>query len=103
MAVLLTLQGPEAGRKFSLDPPHTILGRQYAAEVCLSGKAISRQHAQILARDARYFVEDLESSNGTFLNGLRLPPRAPVPLTEQDTLQIGPYVFALRDDNTAAV
>src|SRR5262249_15236630 len=46
-----------------------------------------------------YFVEDLGSSNGTFLNGRPVEGRAP--LTENDTLQIGPYVLALRPEPSA--
>lgn len=95
MAILITLQGPEAGRRFPLDQGCTLLGRQYDAHVCLTGKAVSRQHAQILRRDGGFLVEDLDSSNGTFLNGMRLTPHSPVAISERDTLQIGPYVFAL--------
>lgn len=96
MAILITLKGPEAGRKFSLHADHTILGRQEDATICLTGKAISRQHAQISQREAAYFVEDLGSSNGTYVNGIRIRPRAPVPFTDHDSLQIGPYMFGLR-------
>jgi serine phosphatase RsbU (regulator of sigma subunit) len=102
MAILVTLQGPDAGRKFSLDSPGTILGRQLDAAVCLSAKAVSRQHAQILSRDGAYLVEDLDSSNGTYLNGRRLNPHQPEPFTERDTLQIGPYILALRLTPTPA-
>jgi serine phosphatase RsbU (regulator of sigma subunit) len=102
MAILITLQGPDAGRKYPLEAAATILGRQFDSAICLSGKAVSRHHAQILFRDASYFIEDLESSNGTFLNGKRLPANAPVPLTERDILQIGPYLFGLRPDPQVA-
>src|SRR5262245_29919582 len=96
MAILITLQGPEVGRKFPLDADRVILGRQYDATICLTGKAVSRQHAQITQRDSSYFVEDLDSSNGTFVNGIRIHPRSPMILTDQDNLQIGPYLFGLR-------
>jgi serine phosphatase RsbU (regulator of sigma subunit) len=102
MAILITLQGPEAGRKFPLEGSGTLIGRQLDAGVCLSAKAVSRQHAQILCRDGAYLVEDLDSSNGTSLNGQRLLPHRPMPLTERDTLQIGPYLFALRPAPTPA-
>jgi sigma-B regulation protein RsbU (phosphoserine phosphatase) len=102
MAMLITLQGPEAGRKFSLEAPTTIVGRQLDCPICLSAKAVSRQHAQILLRDGSYLLEDLDSSNGTFLNGKRLSPHVPAPFTERDTLQVGPYVFALRPAPTPA-
>jgi serine phosphatase RsbU (regulator of sigma subunit)/pSer/pThr/pTyr-binding forkhead associated (FHA) protein len=94
MATLITLQGPDAGRKFTLSESTAILGRQMDCTICLDAKAVSRQHAQIVLDGGSYFVEDLGSSNGTFVNGSRITGR--VPLGENDTLQIGPYLFSLR-------
>jgi serine phosphatase RsbU (regulator of sigma subunit) len=96
MAILLTLQGPDVGRKYPLEGSATVLGRQADATICLPAKAVSRQHAQIVHADDTFFLEDLDSSNGTFLNGTKLSPRVRVRLTEQDTIQIGPYLFGLR-------
>jgi serine phosphatase RsbU (regulator of sigma subunit) len=94
MALLITLQGPEIGRKYSLDASPTVLGRQLDCTICLDAKAVSRQHAQIVCENGAFFVEDLQSSNGTFVSGTRIQGKTP--LTERDTLQIGPYTFALR-------
>ncbi|HYT95383.1 MAG TPA: SpoIIE family protein phosphatase [Gemmataceae bacterium] len=96
MAILLTLQGPEVGHRYPLEGAITVLGRQADATICLSAKAVSRHHAQIVQAEGGYFLEDLDSSNGTFLNGTRLNPHVRVRLTEQDHLQIGPYLFGLR-------
>src|SRR5262249_5903501 len=90
------LQGPDAGRKYPLEGTNAVLGRQADCTVCLPPKAVSRQHAQILQADNSYYIEDLGSSNGTFVNGTRLSPHVRVRLTEQDTFQIGPYLFGLR-------
>jgi phosphoserine phosphatase RsbU/P len=94
MASLVILQGPKPGQRFSLTGPCIAIGRQPDAHVYLDSLAVSRQHAQILCDDGAYFVEDVGSSNGTWLNGNRVTRRAP--LTAQDQLQIGPYVFGLR-------
>jgi serine phosphatase RsbU (regulator of sigma subunit) len=102
MAILITLQGPDVGRKFPVEATCTVVGRQADSGICLTAKAVSRQHAQILARDGGYLLEDLDSSNGTYLNGKRLLPHVPVPFSERDTLQIGPYLFALRPSPTPA-
>jgi sigma-B regulation protein RsbU (phosphoserine phosphatase) len=96
MAILVTLQGPDPGLKYPLDRPCAVLGRQADSTICLAAKAVSRQHAQILHREDGFYVEDLGSSNGTFLNGRRLSPHKPARLTEHDRFQIGPYVLALR-------
>ena len=102
MGHLIALQGPELGRTYALASDETILGRQHDSTICLLGRAISRHHARITRLDGHWLIEDLDSSNGTFLNGQRLPPHAPARLTERDTLQIGPYVFGLRQPAATA-
>src|SRR5262245_48921373 len=84
MALLITLQGPEVGRRFPLSGDQTVVGRLYESNICLTGQAVSRQHARILTRDGGFLVEDLGSSNGTFLNGVRLAPNLPSAFTDRD-------------------
>jgi serine phosphatase RsbU (regulator of sigma subunit)/pSer/pThr/pTyr-binding forkhead associated (FHA) protein len=96
MDTLVILQGPQPGRQFLLKSDRLILGRQADCGICLESQAVSRQHAQILRENDGYFIEDLDSSNGTYLNGRRLVPRTRMPLTETDRLELGPYLFALR-------
>lgn len=96
MSVLVILRGPEAGRHFTLPTTRTTLGRNTDCSVSLAGKQVSRQHAYLDHHDGQYFLQDLGSSNGTFLNGKRLPANVPHALTERDTFQIGPYLFAIR-------
>jgi phosphoserine phosphatase RsbU/P len=94
MASLVTVKGPNPGRRYPLDRESTVIGRQPDAAIYLESLAVSRQHARVLCDNGTYFVEDVGSSNGTFLNGERITGR--VPLTERDELQIGPYVLSLR-------
>ena len=96
MANLVILAGPDVGRSFSLQGESTVLGRQNDSAVCLAGKNISRHHAKVLKRGNGYFVEDLASSNGTYVNGERLASYAPVAITDQDQLRVGDYVLGLR-------
>jgi phosphoserine phosphatase RsbU/P len=96
MAALVTMKGPNLGQRFPLEGDHTLIGRQPDAAVYLESLAVSRHHAQIVHKNGGYVVEDLRSSNGTYVNGTRIS--APTPLTEGDTLQVGPYVLALRPD-----
>jgi phosphoserine phosphatase RsbU/P len=67
--------------------------------VYLESLAVSRQHARVLWQDGGWVVEDVGSSNGTYVNGRRVNGR--IPLTERDTLQIGPYVLHLQGDQAA--
>ncbi|HYV36281.1 MAG TPA: SpoIIE family protein phosphatase [Gemmataceae bacterium] len=102
MAVLLITQGPDAGREYSLDGDTTVLGRQPDCNICLLVKAVSRQHAQILKTPAGYQIEDLDSSNGTYLNGTRLTAHQRVAIGERDFVTIGPYTLSLRAMPTPA-
>jgi len=50
---------------------------------------VSRRHARIQRQRTQFFIEDLGSANGTFLNGQRLTPYLPHPLHDKDELQVG--------------
>jgi serine phosphatase RsbU (regulator of sigma subunit) len=96
MPSLITIKGPNPGRRFPLDDKTAIIGRQPDAAIYLESLAVSRHHARIVCEDGIYFVEDTGSSNGTYVNGHRIAGR--VPLGERDTLQIGPYELNLLVD-----
>jgi serine phosphatase RsbU (regulator of sigma subunit) len=96
MARLFTLEGPIAGREFNLALGTSLIGRQPDSQVLLESLAVSRHHAALVVSESGCFVEDLGSSNGTFVNGQRIEGRHL--FGEQDTLQIGPYKFSLRTD-----
>jgi serine phosphatase RsbU (regulator of sigma subunit) len=96
MAALVTVKGPNLGQRFALERDGTLIGRQPDAAIYLESLAISRQHARVACEGGSWFVEDLGSSNGTFVNGARVHARTP--LTERDLLQIGPFVLSLRTE-----
>ncbi len=93
MPSLITVKGPNAGRRFPLDNSGTVIGRQPDAGVYLESLAVSRHHARVVCERGTYYVEDVGSSNGTYVNGHKIAGR--VPLCEGDTLQIGPYELNL--------
>jgi serine phosphatase RsbU (regulator of sigma subunit) len=94
MASLVTIRGPNIGQRFALDRDGALIGRQPDAAIYLESLAVSRQHAIIRCDGGTWFVEDMGSSNGTFLNGTRVNGRTE--LSERDDLQIGPYVLHLQ-------
>jgi phosphoserine phosphatase RsbU/P len=91
MASLVILEGPAAAAtcEFPLARERTLIGRDVEVDIQLSSKTVSRQHAQILATDGAYFIEDLGSRNGTYLNGRRVVRR--MPLGPKDQLKIGEF------------
>jgi serine phosphatase RsbU (regulator of sigma subunit) len=101
MASLVTVKGPVPGQTFALGPDTTSIGRQPDVDVYLESLAVSRQHARLLYDQGAWLIEDLGSSNGTWINGERINQRRTV--TEQDAIQIGPYLLALRPDRPASL
>jgi phosphoserine phosphatase RsbU/P len=96
MAVLVAAKGPNAGQRFTLDDGGALIGRQPDVGVYLDSLSVSRRHARIVCQSGACFIEDLGSSNGTYVNGVRIAGRAP--LTDHDELRIGPYTFHLHGD-----
>ncbi|MBQ7529018.1 FHA domain-containing protein, partial [bacterium] len=72
--VFLQISCASLGRIFSLDRPLTTIGREIGDIVLSNDTSISSNHARIIRDDNAgcYFVEDMHSTNGTFLNGMRL-------------------------------
>lgn len=96
MASLITIKGPNPGKRFPLHDKPVVIGRQPDAAIYLESLAVSRNHARITPEGGRYFVEDIGSANGTWVNGQRIARR--VELTDRDSLVIGPYELNLLSD-----
>lgn len=70
----------------------TLIGRAVTSDIVLDDPGVSTKHARVVAPDAAtYYVEDLDSAGGTWLNGERLAPRQRVRLAEGDTLRLSAY------------
>lgn len=97
--VLHVVQGPQRGRKFEL-PAHEpqLIGRSSEA-LPIADVTVSRRHAELTPDDGRWYLRDLESANGTFVNGQRIDSR--VQLTPGDQVRCGSttMVFAVAPDD----
>lgn len=70
-----------------LNPAGTIIGRSNECDIVIDSKHVSRHHARIFSStDGQWFVEDLGSSNGTFVNGERVKSH---PISRADVIEIG--------------
>jgi hypothetical protein len=65
------------------------IGRDTRNDLVLESAAVSRDHAGLMFRDGRWYLEDRGSFNGTFLNGTRVQPGTPLPLRHADRISIG--------------
>ena len=91
--LLEIVEGPEAGRQIELQGA-VVLGRDHSADVVLEDGQISRRHARVTPSAAGIVVEDLESTNGTFVNHDEV--HSPVELAPGDELLVGVTVMQLR-------
>lgn len=69
----------------------TIIGRAPESNIVLDDTYASQQHAVVLAQQDSYFIEDLGSTNGTYVNGRRIS--YPLELRQGDRIKIGKTVF----------
>lgn len=72
VANLEIVRGPYSGASFAIDRPVCSIGRSDESDVRIRDESISANHATLLRKGAAWFVVDLRSANGTFVDGLRI-------------------------------
>jgi pSer/pThr/pTyr-binding forkhead associated (FHA) protein len=75
-AVLVVVSGEELGRTFLLDEPETVIGRDASCRLILDDDGISKEHCLIRAEKGYFFIEDLKSSNGTYVDGKKIKKKS---------------------------
>jgi diguanylate cyclase (GGDEF)-like protein len=98
-AVIVRMDSVQAGQVTSLDGLEIGIGRNAVNGIVVDDEGMSRAHARVFYDKGQYFVEDLGSSNGTYLNGDRVERRA---LFDGSVIQLGPRVcfrFSITDEN----
>jgi pSer/pThr/pTyr-binding forkhead associated (FHA) protein len=79
--------GPEPGKTFPLEREEMFMGRDLANEITISDPEVSRRHARFIMQEENILLEDLGSTNGTFLNGERIS--TPQQLRSGDVVTLG--------------
>ncbi|HZR97532.1 MAG TPA: cyclic nucleotide-binding domain-containing protein, partial [Chloroflexota bacterium] len=92
-ATLTIRQGADRGHTYVVDSTGVVLGRAQTNAVPLRDNTISRRHCQITWEDDGYVLRDLDSSNGTYLNGDRIESAL---LRDNDLIQVGDHVLQFR-------
>lgn len=95
MATLVMLQAGQAV-SHSLSGETTVLGRHPDCQIQLDSNMVSRRHAQVTSEGDQYFLEDLGSGNGTFINGKKIEGRTQ--LAHEDRLKVGPILFRFEEE-----
>jgi pSer/pThr/pTyr-binding forkhead associated (FHA) protein len=87
-ALLVVQRGPNAGSKFLIDKDVTTTGRHPESDIFLDDVTVSRRHAEFRRKDARFYIHDVGSLNGTYVNRQRVEETE---LATGDELQIGKF------------
>ena len=69
---LVAVRGPDAGSRWAVDSPHAVVGSDPGADITLSDDTVSGRHCELGVRQERYVVRDLQSTNGTLVDGVEV-------------------------------
>ena len=95
MTKLYVLDGPDRGLSFDLQGDTIDIGRSPDNDIQLKDAYISRKHLKMLRSGGKYFVKDLESTNGTFVDGEPISPGIEFELIQGVPIIIGISVICL--------
>ena len=88
--VLIYPPGLDLGRRWSLGSSEIVVGRGSDCDVQIDRDSVSRRHARVYRVDEQWFVEDLGSTNGSYINDI---PVQRSPLRDGDFVKIGSAIF----------
>jgi pSer/pThr/pTyr-binding forkhead associated (FHA) protein len=91
--LMILVPDEHRGRQYPLADELTV-GRAAGCGVCVDDTYASQVHARIFRRDRQLLIEDLGSTNGTYLNRHRVT--GPTPMTSGDQVQVGSTVFEVQ-------
>ena len=97
MTSLHVISGPDIGRSFQIEKEEIHIGRSPENEVQIKDRFVSRRHLKIRRRDGKYYLEDLESKNGTFVDGNLIRSGSEVGVEEGTPVVMGMSVICLGD------
>lgn len=97
---LRIVQGPMTGQTFSVKRTPAVVGRDASCDVVINALGISRRHAQLTFQGQWFSIQDLGSTNGTFVNGVRISGSQV--LQPGDLISLGTEVTFVIEWETAA-
>lgn len=71
MPTLYILQGPDKGHNFDINQSPVLVGRN-SPDLPLTDNTVSRKHAELIREDSNWYIRDLNSANGVYVNGVKI-------------------------------
>ena len=97
MATLYVLQGPDKGRTLKTQDEVVLIGRG-SDQIPLTDQTISRRHAELRVEKGAWMLVDLNSANGTYVNGVRI--EKPLRLKHGDQIRLGSTLLVYGGDES---
>jgi len=98
MGYLHVLNGPDTGLCLELKEAANYIGRSPQNDIQLKDETVSRRHLRILKKSERYFLTDLGSQNGTFVDGKCLTPGIEVEVRKDVPIAVGMTIIGIGDE-----
>lgn len=95
MASVTVIFAGQEQHLYELDKPRMVVGREPSCDVPIDNLGISRQHCAFINKGEAFVVQDLGSSNGTYVNGIKVTERF---LNDGDEVIIGKYTLKFRNE-----
>jgi hypothetical protein len=95
LACLQIKEGPDKTKFFQLTQDKFVIGRDQDCDIVLSDSSISRRHAVLEKTGKLYVIRDLNSTNGTFINGVKITEKIIQP---EDEIKLGTTICYIRMD-----
>ena len=93
------IKGKYSGGEFSIREGQKLsIGRDISSDVAIVDSKVSRNHASITARDGKLFIEDHNSTNGTYINGEKLSPSTETELKIGSKFSVGDSTILVGDE-----
>ena len=100
MPTLYILQGPDKGHNFDIDHTPVLIGRG-SPDLPLTDNTVSRRHAQLIKKNGVWTIQDMNSANGTYINGVKFT--TPMDLKQGDQIRCGATLIVFGGQRTSGV
>lgn len=98
MPSLQILNGPLKGRSFALTGKKFSLGRSPENDIQVEGVSVSRKHARLSQKEGKFFIKDLKSKNGIFINGNKMDPDIAYEIEPGQLVSLGRIAISIIED-----